>query len=81
MFQRTNWGWVKDWAGRVFATAWLVTIFALLASGNVLRPGGVMESLPSILLYALAVAIPVTIVAALLMARYSDRKGGKHDPT
>lgn len=79
MFRKTNWGWVREWTGRIFATAFLLLTFAFLASGNVVRPGGVIEALPTVMLYAFAAAIPITAGAALVLAVLSHRKGGRHE--
>jgi len=79
MFERTNWPWVSDWAKRIAGTVFLLATFAFLASGNVMRPGGVLDALPGILLRALVVTIPVGAAAAVALAVYSHRKGGRHE--
>ncbi len=79
MWKDANWRWVRDWAGRIFLAAFLLTVFVTLTASPVLRPGGVIDVLPSALLIALAVAIPVTAIAAGALAHYSDGKGGRHE--
>ncbi|MEQ8968513.1 MAG: hypothetical protein RID91_22025 [Azospirillaceae bacterium] len=79
MFQRTNWAWVRDWAQRITGTIFLLATFGFLASGNVMRPGGVLDALPTVLLYALAVTVPVAAAVVLGLAIYSNRQGGRHD--
>ena len=79
MWKNANWRWVRDWAGRVFMAAFLLTVFLTLTASPVLRPGGVIDVLPRALLIALAVAIPVTAITAAALAQYSDGKGGRHD--
>lgn len=79
MWKNTNWRWVRDWAGRVFLAAFLLSVFLYLTASPVVRPGGVIATLPSALLAALAAAVPITAIVAGAMAHYSDRKGGRHE--
>jgi hypothetical protein len=79
MFDRTNWAWVRDWTQKIAGTAFLLICFGLLASGNVMRPGGVVESLPTIILYAVIATVPVALVTLLALASYSHKQGGRHD--
>lgn len=79
MFERTNWRWVKDWTGRIGAAGFLLLTFAFLAGGNVIRPGGVMDALPSIMLRAAFFTLPLGFVVLIALALYSHRQGGEHD--
>lgn len=79
MFDRTEWRWVRVWTGRIFAVAWLLSIFGLISSGNVMRPGGVIAALPQALLIALGIALPIALIALIGLARFSHRKGGQHE--
>lgn len=79
MFEKTNWKWVKDWTGRVAATAFLLLTFAFLAGGNVMRPGGLVDALPGIMFRAILITIPVALIALFFFARHSHRQGGRHD--
>lgn len=79
MFERTNWQWVKDWTGRIFATAFLLLTFIFMSAITLTNPaGGMVGGLLQFMLYALAVAIPVGLIAGFLLARYSHSKGGQH---
>lgn len=79
MFERTNWAWVRDWTQKIAGTVFLLLCFGLLASGNVMRPGGVVESFPTIILYAVLGTVPVALVVLLALASYSNKKGGRHE--
>ena len=79
MFSKTNWPWVRRWTGAVFAAAFALGTFAFLAASPVIRPGGVMDTLPSALAWAALAAVVVSCVAAVFLARYSNAKGGVHD--
>ena len=78
MWKDADWRWVRAWAGRVFLAAFLLTVFVVLSTSPVLRPGGAIVALPGALLTALAVAGPLTVVVGGALAHYSDRKGGQH---
>ncbi len=78
MWPNANWRWVREWAGWVFLASFLLSVFLYLTASPVLRPGGVIATLPSAMLTALAIAVPLTLVAGAALARYSDRKGGRH---
>lgn len=80
MFERANWQWVRDWTGRVFATAFLLLTFIFLAAITITNPaGGMLGGLLQIMLYALAAALPVGLIAGFFLARYSHAKDGRHD--
>ena len=79
MWQNANWRWVREWAGRIFLAAFCLSVFLVLSVSPVLRPGGVIEALPGALLRALAIAVPLTLIAGGALAHYSDRKGGRHE--
>ncbi|NNG04260.1 MAG: hypothetical protein HKM95_09195 [Inquilinus sp.] len=66
---------MREWAGRVFLAAFLLGVFVHLSASPVVRPGGVIATLPAALLTALAVAVPVTLIVGGALAHYSDRKG------
>lgn len=78
MFEHTNWKWVRDWTGRIGAAGFLLMTFAFLASGNVIRPGGVMEALPTVMLRAAFFTLPIGFIALMILAAYSHRQGGRH---
>ena len=79
MFSKTNWAWVRRWTGAVFAAAFALGTFAFLAASPVIRPGGVMDTLPSAMAWAALAAAIVSLVAAVFLARYSNGRGGLHD--
>jgi len=79
MFERTNWAWVRDWTQKIAGTLFLLSCFGLLASGNVMRPGGVIESLPTVILYAAIATIPLALVVLVVLGVYSHRQGGRHE--
>ena len=79
MWANTNWRWVREWVGRIFLALFPLSVFGALAALPVLRPGGVIAALPTALLIAVAVAVPVTAIAGGVLAHYSDRKGGRHE--
>lgn len=79
MLKGANWTWVREWAQRIFVAMLPLTVFGYLSVSPVVRPGGVISALPSALLFAIAVSVPATLVAAGLLALYSARKGGRHD--
>lgn len=79
MWKDANWPWVRAWAWRVFLAAFLLTVFLYLTASPIVRPGGAIAALPGAVLMALAVAVPLTAVVTGALARYSDRKGGRHD--
>ena len=73
MWRHADWRWVREWAGRIFLAAFLLGVFVHLSTSPVVRPGGVIATLPDALLTALAIAVPVTLIAAAALARHSDR--------
>ena len=79
MFEKTNWSWVRRWTGAVFAAALALGMFAFLTASPVVRPGGVMEALPSAIGWAALVAVPLSLIVGFLLARYSNKRGGVHD--
>ena len=79
MWPNANWRWVREWAGRIFFAAFCLGVFVTLSVSPVMRPGGVIDALPGALLIALAIAVPLTLVAGAALAHYSDRKGGRHE--
>ncbi len=79
MFSKTNWPWVRRWTGAVFAAAFALGTFAFLAASPVIRPGGVMDTLPSAVAWAALAAAVVSGVGAVFLARYSNARGGVHD--
>ena len=79
MWPNANWRWVREWVGRIFFAAFCLSVFGVLTVSPVLRPGGVIDALPRALLMALAIAVPLTVIAGGALAHYSDRKGGQHD--
>ena len=79
MWPKANWRWVREWAGWVFLASFLLSTFVYLTASPVIRPGGVVDTLPSAMLTALVIAVPLTLVAGALLARYSDSKDGRHE--
>ncbi|MEE8270359.1 MAG: hypothetical protein V3R98_01320 [Alphaproteobacteria bacterium] len=79
MWKQADWRWVREWAQRIFAAAFLLTVFVYLTASPVMRPGGVIATLPGALAFALAVAVPVTLAAGATLAHYSARRGGRHE--
>jgi len=79
MFEKTNWAWVRRWTGAIFGTALALGTFAFLAASPVVRPGGVVETLPAAVGWAALIAALVGLIAGFVLARYSNRRGGSHD--
>lgn len=79
MFEKTNWVWVRRWTGAIFGAALALATFAFLAASPVIRPGGVMETLPSAVGWAALIAALLSAIAGFFLARYSNGRGGKHD--
>ncbi|MEM7444659.1 MAG: hypothetical protein AAF414_15160 [Pseudomonadota bacterium] len=79
MFEKTNWAWVRRWTGSVFGAALALGTFAFLTASPVVRPGGVMDALPTALGWSALIALVLGLIAGFLLARYSNRRGGNHD--
>ncbi len=79
MWRNANWRWVREWAGRVFLAAFLLSVFGAVSASPVLRPGGVIAALPAAILTGLAIAAPLTAIVGAALASYSHRKGGRHE--
>ena len=72
---RPNWSWVREWAGRVFIAGFCLITFGYLAASPVVRPGGVMATLPTAMLWAAVGAGVLTVVTAAVLAVVSARRG------
>jgi hypothetical protein len=70
--------WVGEWALRIFVAIFPLVTFLYLISTPVVRPGGVLEALPDAMLLGLAVAVPVTLLAAGGLALRSAARGRDH---
>ncbi len=71
---RVDWGWVRDWAGRVFLAGFCLVTFGYLAASPVVRPGGVMDTLPTAMLWGAVGAGAATLVTAGVLAVVSARR-------
>ena len=76
MLRQADWPWVREWAGRIFLALICLGTFGFLTAMPVIRPGGVIETLPSALLFGAAVAAIGTAVSAAVLAVVSARRGG-----
>ncbi len=74
MARGVDWNWVREWCGRIFLAAFPLSLFAYLGAAPILRPGGVLATLPGALLFAAAVAIAITLVAGAILAAISARR-------
>ena len=71
---RVDGGWVREWAGRVFLAGFCLVTFGYLAASPVVRPGGVMETLPTAMLWGGIAAGAVTAATAGVLAVISARR-------
>ncbi len=76
MLRQADWPWVRDWAGRIFLALVCFATFGYLTAMPIIRPGGVMDTLPNALLFGAAVASVGTAVSAAVLAFVSARRGG-----
>lgn len=76
MWNKIDWGWVREWAIKVYGTLVLLLTFAYLTAAPVVRPGGVMDTLPDAILFALVAAIPVAGIVAAVLAYISAQRRG-----
>ena len=72
---RIDWRWVGGWAVKIFFACLPLGVFMYLSSAPVVRPGGVMQALPTALVAGAAVAGAVTAIAAVVLALRSMRSG------
>ena len=74
MWNRVDWGWVREWAIKVYGTLVLLLTFAYLTATPVVRPGGVMAALPDAVLFAVVAAIPIAGIVAAVLAYISAQR-------
>lgn len=75
MWDKVDWIWVRDWVGRIFAALFLLGIFAYLTAMPVIRPGGVLQTLPDAMWFAAKIALPVSLAIGAVLAWRSARQG------
>ena len=75
MLRNADWTWVRLWALRIAGTALLLTTF-LYYTATPAIPGFMLARLPIALLWGLAVAVPVGLVAAVVLAWRSAKERG-----
>ena len=76
-----NWRWVRDWTGKIFLACIPLGTFIYLSATPVIRPGGVIETLPQAILVGLVIAAGVAAVSAGVLALRSARGGGARPGT
>ena len=72
--RQVDWRWVREWAGRVFLAGFCLVTFGYLAASPVVRPGGVMQTLPTAMIWAGVIAGAVTVITAGVLAVISARR-------
>lgn len=76
MLDKVDWIWVRDWVGRVFAAAFLLGIFGYLTAMPVIRPGGVLQTLPDAMWFSFLISLPVSLGVGVVLAWISARRNG-----
>ena len=72
MLRNADWAWVRLWALRIAGTALLLVAF-LYYTVTPAIPGTMVARLPIALMWGTAAAVPVGLVAAIVLAWQSDR--------